>query len=236
MKVHSFESMAAVDGEGVRFCVFLAGCPIRCCYCHNPDTQSGQGTEFPPEVLAAKINRYKPYFSKKGGVTFSGGEPLLQADEIIRLNKYLEREGIKYAVDTSGCVKLTKAVKEVLLNAELVICDLKFPDADSFLKYTNGDFNLELETLKFVSENNIRLWVRTVIVPDINDSEEWIEKYVRIVAPLKAEKYELLAFHTMGFYKYTASGIYNPLEGYRGMSLHRLYELQKYADKLLNNR
>jgi len=236
MRVHSLESLAALDGKGLRYGVFLAGCGLRCVYCHNPDTWSADaGTDMSPAELLSKIVRYKPYFRTDGGVTFSGGEPLLQADELCKLAELLKTEGIGYAVDTSGAVGLTDSVKRLLCGAQSVICDLKFPDAESFGRYTCGDFALVEGFLAFLSENDVPTWLRTVIVPGINDTEEWMERYAKTAKRLipNAERYELLGFHTMGFFKYERLGIENPLASVGSLDKERLTELQSYINTLL---
>ena len=234
MRIHSFESMAAVDGEGVRFAVFLTGCPLRCVYCHNPDTWNAQGTEYTAEQLYRKIRRYKPYFGQKGGVTFSGGEPLLHADEINELAALLTADGIGYALDTSGCVELTEAVKTAVQNADMIICDVKFWDDESYLKYTGRDMTRTLAFLEYCDSLGKRILARTVIVPGINDTVEHIEKYCAIIGKFKSVfKYELLGFHTMGFFKYENLGIANPLEGYEQMDVDKLAELQQVANRIL---
>lgn len=237
MQVHSLESMAALDGEGLRCAIFMSGCPLRCVYCHNPDTwQSGVGFTATPEELAGRLKRFLPYFrASGGGVTFSGGEPLLQAKELLRLAELLRAEGISYTLDTSGGVPLSEDVKRLTAEASLVICDLKFPDAESYLRYTGSDGGCSFSYLRYLSESGKRTWVRTVIVPGLNDSEVWIERYVGRLLSLipAAEKYELLGFHTMGFFKYEESGLENPLRDCMPMSPERLRELQSYADELM---
>lgn len=234
MRVHSFESMAAVDGEGVRFAVFLTGCPLRCVYCHNPDTWSAEGTEYSACQLHRKILRYKPYFGRKGGVTFSGGEPLLHASEINELAALLLKDGIGYALDTSGCVDLKDEVKTAVQNADMIICDLKFWDDESYLKYTGHDMSRTLKFLEYCSDLNKRILVRTVIVPMINDTLGHIEKYCAIISRFKSVfKYELLGFHTMGFFKYENLGIVNPLKNYKPMDSDKLAELQDEATRIL---
>lgn len=231
--VHSFESMAALDGEGIRYGVFLTGCPLRCVYCHNPDTWTVAGTPFTPKALADKIRRYKPYFGDKGGVTFSGGEPLLSAAGINETALYLDGYGIKYALDTSGCVPLTDDVKTSVSGAEMIICDVKMWDDETYLKYTGMDMANVLDFLEFVTDSGIRLWIRTVIVPGINDSEEILDRYLTIISRFNPEKYELLGFHTMGFFKYENLGIQNPLEGRKPLDSKTLYRLQSYCNTKL---
>ena len=229
--IHSFESMAALDGDGIRYAVFFTCCPLRCAYCHNPDTWFKSGNEWTSDDLVNKIKRYKPYFKKGGGVTFSGGEPLLNADFIIETGKLLKAEGINYAVDTSGSVPLTDSVKKALDGADLVILDVKFYDVESYKKYTKGNFNNFVEIGKYCTEKGIRLWLRTVVVPEINDDEESIKKYAEFSKQFKFEKYELLAFHTMGFFKYENLGVENSLINTPALEKSRLEELQKILDE-----
>ncbi|MEG1519834.1 MAG: pyruvate formate-lyase-activating protein [Clostridia bacterium] len=235
-KIHSFESMATLDGDGVRYAVFLAGCPLRCQYCHNPDTWGG-GFEMDAEALLKKIERYKPYFQNGGGVTFSGGEPLLQAEFICEIAEKFNQVGIKYALDTSGHVNLTENVKKAVEMAELVILDLKFWDKESYQKYTNGDFEKVIAFAKFLQLTNKRVWMRTVVVPNINDSAEILDKYTAIVKRFSCvEKYELLAFHTMGFFKYDKLGIENLLKNTKALDADKLAQLQQYVNsKLIQN-
>lgn len=233
--IHSFESMAALDGDGIRYAVFFTGCPLRCAYCHNPDTWHKSGNEWTAERLVDKIKRYKPYFKNGGGVTFSGGEPLLNAPFIIETAKLLKKEGIGYAVDTSGSVELTDDVKAVLDGSDLVILDLKFYNEENYKKYTKGKFENFVAVGKYCTDNNIRLWLRTVVVPNINDNEESIEKYAQFAKQFKFEKYELLAFHTMGFFKYENLKIDNPLINTPALDKDRLKELQEYLNKKIAN-
>ncbi|MCD7723648.1 MAG: radical SAM protein [Clostridiales bacterium] len=225
-EIHSFESMAALDGDALRYGVFFCGCPLRCVYCHNPDTWFGSGKLYTPQQLAAKIKRYKTYFKGGGGATFSGGEPLLHADFINETASLLGKYGINYCLDTSGSVPLSPAVEKCLRGAELVILDIKFYNGELYKKYTGGNFENFVKVGDFCTKNNIRLWLRTVVVPDINDSEEEILKYKNFAARFKYEKYELLPFHTMGFFKYEMLGIENPLAGTPPLSHERLKELQ----------
>lgn len=228
--IHSFESMATLDGEGIRYGVFFTGCPLRCIYCHNPDTWFKGSNEYTAEQLANKIKRYKPYFKNGGGVTFSGGEPLLNASFINEVAPLLKAEGINYCLDTSGSVPLTDEIKECINNADMVILDIKFCDEESYKKYTGGDFKNFIEIGEYCSEIGKRLWLRTVVVPNINDNEEQIKKYAEFAKQFKYEKYELLAFHTMGFFKYEKLNIENPLINTKPLSKEKLDELQKIID------
>lgn len=234
--IHSFESMAALDGDGIRYAVFFTGCPLRCAYCHNPDTWFKSGNEWESTDLVKKIKRYKPYFKNGGGVTFSGGEPLLNADFIAETGAMLNEQGIDYAVDTSGSVPLTDSVKKALDPADLVILDLKFYDEESYKKYTKGRFENFVAIGKYCSQKGIRLWLRTVVVPNINDSEQQIKAYAEFAKQFKFEKYELLAFHTMGFFKYENLNEPNPLKDTPALDKSRLAELQKVLDAELEKK
>lgn len=229
--IHSFESFAALDGEGIRYGVFFTGCPLRCIYCHNPDTWFGSDKDYTPEQLFKKIKRYKPYFKNGGGVTFSGGEPLLNASFINETAPLLKSEGIGYCLDTSGSVPLTNEVKKCIDGADIVILDIKFYDEDSYNKYTNGAFERFVNVGRYCTETGKRLWLRTVVVPGINDSEQQILKYKAFVKQFNYEKYELLAFHTMGFFKYDELNINNPLKDTKPLSKEKLKELQGIIDK-----
>lgn len=234
MRIHSFESAAAVDGDGVRYCVFLRGCPLRCVYCHNPDTWEMGGEDISIEQVAKKISRYKPYFKNGGGVTFSGGEPLLHSEEISEIGELLKKDNIGYALDTSGCVELTENVKKAVDGAELIICDLKFWDEESYKKYTGGSFENVMSFLEYCEKKGKRLWIRTVVVPNINDSVDIMNKYINIVRNFSVlEKYKLLPFHTMGFEKYEKLAIKNPLESTKPMDIQKISELQTHINKQL---
>ena len=236
MRIHSFESLATLDGDGVRYAIYFNGCPLRCVYCHNPDTWGVSGEDYSAEDLFNKVKRYKPYFGQNGGVTFSGGEPLLNASFINEVNSYLKTENIKYALDTSGQVEMTDDVKEAINNSDLVILDLKFWDNDSYYKYTRNTMMKTITMLYYLAAIEKRTWLRTVIVPGINDSKEILDKYIDIVKQFPhVEKYELLGFHTMGFFKYENLGIDNPLKDTPALSQDVLKDLQNYVDNKLKN-
>lgn len=232
--IHSFESLAAVDGSGVRYGVFFAGCPLRCAYCHNPDTWNCGGTEYDAEQLVKKIIRYKPYFKNNGGVTFSGGEPLLQADFLCEVIPHLINNDISYVVDTSGAVELSEKVKYVLENSDCILLDLKFPDNEMYEKYTGVGIENTLKTLNYLESIGKNTWIRTVIVPNLNDTEKELDRYLGIIKQYKCvKKYELLPFHTLGFFKYENLGITNPLENTPPLDSAVKDRLQDYVKKHL---
>ena len=229
--IHSFESLAAVDGDGLRCAVFLSGCPLRCVYCHNPDTWYMSDNQTDAESLVKKISRYKTYFGKNGGVTFSGGEPLLQASFLKETIPLLTEKEIGYIIDTSGICDLTPDICEVLKNSQSVLLDLKFWDEENYLKYTGGDIQKVLDTLSYLDSIGKKTVVRTVIVPGINDSEEVIDKYLELISGYSCiSKYELLAFHTMGFFKYENLGIENKLKDTPPLSHNTLDRLKAYIN------
>lgn len=233
--IHSFESLAAVDGEGIRYDIFFTGCPLRCAYCHNPDTWHASSINMSAEEVMKKVIRYKPYFRNGGGVTFSGGEPLLNADFINELSEMLNKNGISYCIDTSGSVELSSAVMTAIDNADMVILDIKFHTPEDYKKYTGGDFEKFMSVGRYCTDNGKRLWLRTVIIPGINDTVEDIKCYAELVKNFKFEKYELLGFHTMGFFKYENLGIENPLKNSPAMNHEKLKDLQNALNTFLQN-
>ena len=237
--VHSEESFATLDGTGIRYAVFLQGCPFKCAYCHNPDTQpfSG-GTLTEAGDLVKKILRYKTYFKGGGGVTFSGGEPLVHAEFILECEKKLSACGIGCALDTSGAVPLTNTVRAAVDASEMVILDIKMPDEARYEKYVGGSIKNPLALLDFCLERGKRLWLRTVVVPGINDGAAAIDEYLALLGERVkgVEKYELLAFHTLGFAKYEKLGWENPLKGTPALDKEKLARLQNYLDEKIRTK
>lgn len=229
--IHSIESLAAVDGEGVRCAVFLSGCSLRCFYCHNPDTWHRVGAPTEGEALVKKVSRFKPYFGERGGVTFSGGEPLLQAPFIASVAPLLKEENISYILDTSGAVPLTEEVRAAVNGASSVLLDLKFPDEESYRKYTGSSMDLPLSFLSYLEQIGKPTVIRTVIVPGVNDSKEAMDRYLSVLSGFSCvTKYELLGFHRLGFHKYEKLGVENLLLHTPAMDSEKLSELQDYVD------
>lgn len=226
--IHSIQSLGAVDGPGLRYLIFMQGCPLRCVYCHNPDTwEFGVGEKIEVDELVRKALRFKPYWKDKGGVTVSGGEPLLQSDFVAEFFEKLQKEGVHTALDTSGIGKLSDAEK-VLENTDLVLCDLKFLDKESYAKNCRADFDNVQKFLSLTSMKGIPLWIRHVVVPGMTDDID----YLRAVKA-KAESYpnfeklEFLPFHKLGENKYEKMGIEFPLKDTRAMNANVLRELEK---------
>ncbi|HOU10582.1 MAG TPA: pyruvate formate-lyase-activating protein [Clostridiales bacterium] len=210
--IASFQSMGAVDGPGLRCAVFMQGCPLRCQCCHNPETWvPGAGTQISVEELTDRILRYRSYI-KKGGVTVSGGEPLLQAAFVAELFRRLRQEGIHTALDTSGYGDLA-AVRELLNVTDLVICDIKFTDETIFERFCGGQLQQVYDFLALTAEMRVPLWLRQVIIPGLNDNEKSVLQLKKQAALYpNAEKIELLPFRKLCVTKYEELGIPFPLE------------------------
>ena len=207
-KVHSFQSLGALDGPGIRFVVFLQGCPLRCGCCHNPDTWDyNGGTEFTAEEIVGKAVRYKEYFGKEGGITVSGGEPLLQPEFIRELFELCKKEGINTCLDTSGCI-LTEAVKDLLSVTDRVLLDIKYTDNKLYCKHVGCEFYKVLEFLNYLNAKSIPVTLRQVIIPTLNDNEENILR-LRTIAENHpcVDKTELLPFKKICQVKYDNMGI-----------------------------
>lgn len=236
-RIHSFESFATLDGVGIRYAIFFQGCPLRCKVCHNPDTWNFAGGDiYSAREIFEKVVRYKPYFKKGGGITVSGGEPLLQAKFLVELFTLFRREGINIAIDTSGAY-MNDDVKEAVKLADMIILDLKFPSEEEYREHVKGSLKHTLDFLDYALSLKKEVWIRTVIIPNINDTFDAIDKYVELVKGRDIAKYELLGFHTMGFYKYKELGIENPLEGTSSLDENKLRILEKYLlDRLEHER
>ena len=211
-RVHSFQSLGAVDGPGIRFVVFLQGCNLRCACCHNPDTHDMRGgTEYTAAEIVAKAKRYKEYFGTEGGITLSGGEPLLQADfarEIFRLS---HAEGISTCLDTSGSV-LNDSVKALLDETDRVLLDIKYTDDKSYRKHAGCSILSPLEFLGYLCEKGIKTTLRQVIIPTLNDNEENVSALKKIADTHAAvDSVELLPFRKVCEVKYKNLNIPFPL-------------------------
>ena len=211
-RIHSIESMGLVDGPGVRSVVFLQGCPLRCLYCHNPDTQRGGGQEISAQELCRRLVRFRPYFGDSGGVTFSGGEPLGQPEFLLECLKRLKAEGIHTCLDTSGVGMGDYG--EILAHTDLVLYDVKHFDPQGYRAITGRDMDATLAFVEAVRAANVPMWVRHVVVPGLTDGEDHLTALGEYIATLPGvERVELLPYHTMGVEKYRKLGIPYALEG-----------------------
>ena len=210
-RVNSFQSLGAVDGPGVRFVIFMQGCPLRCAYCHNPETWGTEGKEYPVEEIYEKSLRCRPYFGREGGVTVSGGEPLMQWEFVSELFQKLNKKGIHTALDTSGIGSLYGA-GEVLKHTDLVLCDLKFVSEETYKKHCGGSLEQVLAFLRLTEERQIPLWIRHVVVPGLTDTWDSVSKLAVMAGSFtNLEKLELLPFRKLCVGKYDALGIPFPL-------------------------
>lgn len=208
-RIHSLESFGTVDGPGIRFVVFMQGCPLRCQFCHNPDTWDvNKGTQYTPDSLMEEIIRYKSYMEYSGGgVTFTGGEPLLQADFILEVSKLCKSNGISVTIDTSGFV-FNDTVKELLDYTDLVLLDIKNYDPLVYKTVTGVQLSPTLKFLDYLKERSISTWVRYIVVPQLTDNLDSIRKLSDYLDGYpNVEKIELLAFHKMGEYKWQELGL-----------------------------
>ena len=232
-KIHSIESMGLVDGPGIRVVVFFQGCKLRCLYCHNPDTWNQKdGEEWTVDSVFSKIKRFKSYFSTSGGgVTFSGGDPLLQSEFLIEILKRCKEEGIHTCLDTSGVGNGN--YDEILKYTDLVLYDVKHLTEKGYLNMTGLPIDETNRFLEAVKRNNNKLWVRQVVVPEMTDSEEYMQSLKDFVDTLdNVEKVELLPYHLLGVNKYENMNMKYRLDGTPAMNKDKCNELKnKYFSK-----
>lgn len=218
-RIHSFESFGTVDGPGIRFVVFVQGCPMRCLYCHNPDTwELSGGREISAEEVAAQALRYKSYFADRGGVTVSGGEPLLQIDFLIELFTLLKRKNVNTCVDTSGiCFPVggnTEKYEKLISLTDLFLLDIKHIDGEKHAKLTGRSNEAPLAFARYLSDRGKRMWIRHVLVPGYTDDDGALARLRAFLDTLSTvEKVEVLPYHTMGTVKYEKLGKEYPLRG-----------------------
>jgi pyruvate formate lyase activating enzyme len=211
-RIHSFQSLGTVDGPGIRAVVFMQGCPLRCACCHNPDTWSfSGGSEISVDEIFEKIKRLRAYFGKEGGITVSGGEPLMQADFVAELFDKAHAEGINCALDTSGCV-MSPGVERLIDLTDIVLLDYKYTNASDYEKYCGCSIEAVDSFLEMLSQKNKRVWLRQVIIPTLNDTPESLEKLYALKNRYPCiEKIELLPFRKICLEKYSEMGIDFPL-------------------------
>jgi len=226
-RISTIETMGALDGPGIRTIVFFQGCSLRCLYCHNPDMwDSSGGYETSPEEVAKIVARYKPYYGDKGGVTFSGGEPLIQPEFLLACLKACKAKGVHTTLDTAGYG--FGDYDEILDYTDLVILDIKHEDPAAYQRITGFSIDGYLAFKEAVSRKNKVLWLKHVVVPGLTNQPAHIKA-------LKAEifsfgniaKVELLPYHTMGAHKYEKLGMTYKLAAYPEMDMTKLAELQE---------
>lgn len=231
MRIHSIETMGTLDGPGIRMVVFTQGCPLRCIYCHNPDTWDFKGGyDLTAEEIIKKAIRFKEYFkNNSGGITISGGEPLAQKAELIKVLKLAKAAGIHTTIDTSGFGDGN--YDELLKYVELVILDIKHIDEKNYQKITGVGIQNYLKFKAAVIKHNTPLWIKHVVVEGYTDSKDHIERLkeeINSFNPDQVQKVELLPYHTLGTFKYRDLGLKYPLEGMPDFCQNKLTQLKEY--------
>lgn len=227
--IHSTESFGAADGPGVRFIVFMQGCHMRCRYCHNPDTwKMGGGDEVTADEILKRALRFKPYWGKDGGITISGGEPLLQIDFVIELFKKAKELGINTCIDTAGN-PFTKEepffskFEELMKYTDLLLLDLKEINPARHKDLTGFDNSNIIEMAKYLSEINKPVWIRHVLVPEHSDFDEDLDALGDFIDTLSnVDRVEILPYHTLGKFKWENLGIPYSLESISPPSAERI--------------
>ncbi len=233
--IHSKESFGTVDGPGIRYVLFMQGCPMRCLYCHNPDTwETGIGEEITPEDVLKEYNKNRSFY-KNGGITVTGGEPLLQVDFLIDLFKKAKAEGIHTCIDTSGVTynpknpENKKKISELLLYTDLVMLDIKHIKRENHKALTGMDNCNILSFAEFLDEKRIPIWIRHIIVKGYTDNPDHLIELGKFIGKLKNLKaLDVLPYHTMGVAKYKELGLPYPLENLEALSLSDAVKAKEY--------
>ena len=230
--VHSIQSMGTLDGPGVRFVIFLQGCPLRCKCCHNPDTWDfKKNKEFSAAELIGRALRYKEYFGSEGGVTLSGGEPLMQDEFAIEFFKLCRENGLNTCLDTSGCV-LNEATKVLLSLTDRVLLDIKYLSDEEYRENVGCGIDTPLAFLDYLREKNIPTTLRQVIIPTVNDSEENILALKKLVGSHgNVDKVELLPFRKICQVKYDDMGLEFPFGNLPEPTREKMRELEEILKK-----
>ena len=216
--IHSFETFGTVDGPGIRFICFMQGCPLQCKFCHNRDTwETGKGKQYTVEQIYKKILRSKTYIEASGGgVTISGGEPLLQAEFLVELFKKLKEHNISTALDTAGSLPITPIIEELLTYTDLVLLDIKHIDNNKAIDLTSAPNTNTLNFAKYLNEKNIPMWINQVLVPGYTDDLNDLKKLKDFLSNFSnIQKIQILPYHSLGKYKWDEMNLKYPLENVR---------------------
>lgn len=232
--IHSLESFGSVDGPGVRYIIFTTGCAMRCQFCHNPDTWiMSKGTEYTADELLSKAVKYRSYWGKEGGITVSGGEPLLQIDFLIELFEKAKEMGIHTTLDTSGNPFTREEpyfskFERLMKSTDLILLDIKHID-DEQHKILTGQSNKNiLDLARYLSDINKPVWIRHVLVPERNDKDEYLIRLREFIDTLQSvQKVEVLPYHTLGVYKWQELGYEYKLEGIEPPTKERVDNARK---------
>ena len=233
-RIHSLESFGTVDGPGVRFVVFLQGCPMRCAYCHNPDTwEMNAGTLTDPEEIIAQFEHNRSFY-KNGGLTVTGGEPLMQIDFLIDLFTLAKEHDIHTCIDTSGITYNPKTAPQIekldklMTLTDLVMLDIKHVDPVKHKELTAQPNEGILAFVEYLADKDIPMWIRHVVVPGITDEEQYLYKLGQFIAPFKNLKVlDILPYHTMGTVKYEKLGMEYKLKDVPAMDKNTAVELKQ---------
>ena len=232
--VNKLESFGAVDGPGVRYLIFLNGCKMRCAFCHNPDTWAeGCGEEYTADELLKKALRFKPYWKNEGGITVSGGEPLLQIDFVLDLFKKAKAMGINTCIDTAGQPftheePFYSKWKELMSLTDTVLFDIKNIDPQAHKELTGVDNANILQMAREMSDMGVKMWIRHVLVPGGSDNDEYLQRTREFIDSLKTvERVEVLPYHTLGIAKYKDMGIPYRLDGVESPTAERIANAKK---------
>lgn len=227
-RIHSLESFGTVDGPGIRFVTFMQGCPLRCRYCHNPDTWKMDAPvkyEYTPQELLDEVLRYRNFIAK-GGVTLTGGEPLMQPVFCREFFRLCKEEGLHTAIDTSGAV-FSQQVMDVLEYTDLVLLDIKALHPDLCKQVCGADGSNAIRLLDELERRGTEVWIRHVVVPELTDDDALLAELSDFVRKYKVvKKIEWLPYHTMGVFKYHDLGITYPLEGVAPLSAERIRQIR----------
>lgn len=236
LKIHSVETLGTQEGPGIRLLIFLQGCNIRCIYCHNPDTiPIGIGQDYSNEDILKLVEREKEYFGDDGGITISGGEPLLQREKLIELFKELKRRKINTAIDTNGSIFDDKT-RELLGYTDLVMLCIKHIDPAMQKKITGHSYDEPLQIIRYLEENKKKFWIRYVLVPGYTDNEEHMIKTAEYLKEFKfMERLEILPFHTYGKEKYEMMKIENPSKDIIPPSVDEIMRAKRLFERYLKN-
>ena len=212
-RINSVQTLGTVDGPGIRYVVFFQGCPLRCSCCHNPETWDFEGgREMSAHEIFTDLIRYKNYFGEEGGITLSGGEPLMQAEFAAEIFELCRKEGIHTCLDTGGCL-LDGGVKKLLDLTDLVLLDIKYTKEEDYSKYVKGSYGKTLEFLNYLEAVGIGTWIRQVVIPGINEGEENLRRIETLEkANSCVKKVEFLPFKKLCIEKYDELGLEFPFK------------------------
>lgn len=233
-RVHSVETFGSADGPGVRYVIFLHGCPLRCQFCHNPDTwATNKYQEYTPQDLLNTAMRYQKYWGKKGGITVSGGEPLIQIDFLIELFKLAKKNHIHTTIDTSGAPFTRQSpffekFNELMKYTDLILLDIKHIDDEGHKVLTGRSNQNILDLAQYLSDIEKPVWIRHVLVPQRNDTDEFLTRLDLFIKTLKnVQRVEILPYHTLGTFKWKELKLDYPLEGIAPPTKERVHRAQQ---------